>query len=398
MRNDMKKVTFCGHTGSHNHGCEAIIKSTADLFNDRGVNVVLTSHDLDGDKKFGIEEFNETIEYVNFVNNKFKRLISVGFSRVLNMKNVSNAIVQKPVWDKLKDTLVLNVGGDTYCYAKPYPSIYLNKYCEKKGLKNVLWACSIEEDVVNDPDIRKDLDKYSRIYPRETLTYNALVKAGYPEEKLFLTCDPAFTMRPKVTELPEGFKKNNTVAINISPTILAYSNNQSAVVSGYCKIIDEVLNTTDCSVALVPHVYNGKREDIKALSELYKNYENNERVVFFNKAYSCRELKYIISQCCFLIAARTHASIAAYSSCVPALVVGYSVKAKGIAIDLFGKYEGYVLPVQDIDNEEKLLETFKNIFAQREEMKNKLTEVMPEYSSRAGLAIDNCIADGKLWE
>ena len=46
------------------------------------------------------------------------------------------------------------------------------------------------------------------------------------------------------------------------------------------------------------------------------------------------------------IGARTHATIAAYSSCVPTLVVGYSIKARGIAKDLFGTDEGYVLPVQ----------------------------------------------------
>ncbi|MFR4670990.1 MAG: hypothetical protein ACLT69_14285 [Intestinibacter bartlettii] len=49
---------------------------------------------------------------------------------------------------------------------------------------------------------------------------------------------------------------------------------------------------------------------------------------------------------CRLYRARTHATIAAYSTCVPTLVIGYSVKAKGIAKDIFGTYENYVLPVQ----------------------------------------------------
>lgn len=54
------------------------------------------------------------------------------------------------------------------------------------------------------------------------------------------------------------------------------------------------------------------------------------------------------------IGARTHATIAAYSSLVPTLVVGYSVKARGIARDLFGTEKNYVLPVQLLRKEEDL--------------------------------------------
>ena len=79
-------------------------------------------------------------------------------------------------------------------------------------------------------------------------------------------------------------------------------------------------------------------------------------------------------------------------------MVGYSVKAKGIAIDLFGQYEGYVLPVQDIDDGDKLLKVFREIFAKKDELKEKLEKVMPEYSSRADVAIEDCINDKKLWE
>ncbi len=51
---------------------------------------------------------------------------------------------------------------------------------------------------------------------------------------------------------------------------------------------------------------------------------------------------------------RTHATIAAYSTGVPTLVVGYSVKARGIARDLFGTEDGYVLPVQQLKESDEL--------------------------------------------
>ena len=66
------------------------------------------------------------------------------------------------------------------------------------------------------------------------------------------------------------------------------------------------------------------------------------------------ELKGYIARCRFFVGARTHATIAAYSSCVPTLVLGYSVKSRGIARDLFGNEENYVLPVQSLQEPDEL--------------------------------------------
>lgn len=43
---------------------------------------------------------------------------------------------------------------------------------------------------------------------------------------------------------------------------------------------------------------------------------------------------------------------------VPALVAGYSVKARGIARDLFGTEEGHVVPVQSLDGPDELRNAF----------------------------------------
>jgi polysaccharide pyruvyl transferase WcaK-like protein len=61
------------------------------------------------------------------------------------------------------------------------------------------------------------------------------------------------------------------------------------------------------------------------------------------------------------VGARTHSTIAAYSSGVKTLVIGYSVKSRGIAKDLFGDYEGYVLPVQELSSPDALVEAYKRM-------------------------------------
>ena len=67
--------------------------------------------------------------------------------------------------------------------------------------------------------------------------------------------------------------------------------------------------------------------------------------------------------------ARTHATIAALSSCIPTLSFAYSIKAKGINRDIFG-HEGYCLGPDQITPEivtariESMLET-------RDQIKNE---------------------------
>ena len=64
-------------------------------------------------------------------------------------------------------------------------------------------------------------------------------------------------------------------------------------------------------------------------------------------------------------------------------MVGYSVKAKGIAKDLFGTYKRYVLPVQSLSREEELTEAFTWLTEQEKEIRAHLQTLMPEYVARA---------------
>ena len=96
----------------------------------------------------------------------------------------------------------------------------------------------------------------------------------------------------------------------------------------------------------------------------------------------------MISQCRFFIGARTHSSIAAYSSYVPTLVVGYSVKARGIARDLFGDEEKYVLPVQTITRKDDLLEKFGWILQNEDLIRKQLIRQIPKFIKRSLAAKD----------
>ena len=87
------------------------------------------------------------------------------------------------------------------------------------------------------------------------------------------------------------------------------------------------------------------------------------------------------SRCRFLIAARTHASIAGYSTGVPTLVVGYSVKAEGIAKDLFGDSTNYVVPISSLQTPGQLSQAFRWLCSHEKEIWQRYQEVLPSYIS-----------------
>jgi hypothetical protein len=63
--------------------------------------------------------------------------------------------------------------------------------------------------------------------------------------------------------------------------------------------------------------------------------------------------------------------------------MGYSVKARGIARDLFGTEEGYVLPVQSLRRPEELTEAFRGLLDREDEIRAYMAKILPEYRQRA---------------
>ena len=68
---------------------------------------------------------------------------------------------------------------------------------------------------------------------------------------------------------------------------------------------------------------------------------------------------------------------------MPALALGYSVKAKGIARDIFGSEEHLVLPVQTFDDPVATVRGFEYLVEHEDEIKERLVSIMPTYKENA---------------
>ena len=181
---------------------------------------------------------------------------------------------------------------------------------------------------------------------------------------------PAWILRDKCDKL---------IGINVSPLVLGKAKDRAAAVEAFKALIRHILETSDDAVALVPHVTWEHDNDLDALSEIREPFMDESRVLMLPATLDAQMLKGYISRMKALVTARTHASIAGYSSCVPTLVIGYSVKARGIARDLFGSEEGHLLPVQELHSAEQLIGAYDALIARGPDERNYLIHKLPEY-------------------
>ncbi len=406
------KLIVYMHAGSGNHGCEAIVNSLCHMIKEK---VKLVSYFGEEDERYSLKELCEIRGERRFENHKAAHVLYYGYRKLTGDRESFIRYRYGDVFKKEAAPLAISIGGDNYCYENMLGDLRLaNSAFNRRGTRTALLGCSIEPELLKRKEISEDLRKYHTIIARESITYEALkeafgktskeisektdkgmaeaVSGGCPEVLCFP--DPAFTLMAKELPLPEGFALGNTVGINVSPMIQDNEKKSGVTMENYKELISFIIQNTDMQIALIPHVVWERNDDRGPVHELYRAFADTGRVAEIGDG-GCEELKGFIGRCRFFVGARTHATIAAYSMGVPTLVVGYSVKARGIARDLFGTEENYVLPVQSLEKKDDLTKGFRWLLSHEKEVREKLGEVMPGYKKRAletGKEVD------RLWD
>ena len=191
--------------------------------------------------------------------------------------------------------------------------------------------------------------------------------------------DGAFLMEKTELPLPEGFIENKTLGFNFSPLI--FGRNPQSKEAAF-QLVEHILATTDFNMSLVPHVTIAISNDEETLKECLEKYKETKRVFLLPNNLNATEYKGYIARMRFFIGARTHATIAAYSTGVPTMVLGYSVKSKGIAKDIFGE-EKLVLGIEEISDAEKLIAKFEEMKQEELMLKEILRNKIPHIKEMA---------------
>lgn len=386
------RYAFYSHGGCENHGCEAIVRTlSAMIKNGRPESVIkLYTLNAQSDKAGDLPNIDETEEF-----NYTRPVSSLNFMQKLKISSLSRKS-QKSADEyfyslscknpSLKENDVyVSVGGDNYCYGDGHMAAAFNRELKKLGKKTVLWGCSVGKEDLSEDKI-KDLKTFDLIVTRESMTYETLIGCGI-DKNTVLYPDPAFTLDID-TDFSGKFEvKPNTLGFNISSLIGEYAGEGESIESIAVGFLGYVLENSDKNILLIPHVTKKEDGDQLILGRIAEKL-GSERVYVVPDTLTAAQYKSIISRCEMFIGARTHATIAAYSTCVPTLVIGYSVKSKGIAKDIFSDYNGLVVPVSEITDAQKLIEAYVSFEKKAEIYRSLLKEKMPEYIKAAKASVN----------
>ena len=398
----MSPLILYMHAGSGNHGCEAIADALVRLCGEEKERLkpILLSNNVSQDRQYMLGQLEEEgrltlVEEQHIAAHLMAHVTYYGWRKITGdaesflryrYRTIRSQLKKRP--EGAEAPVAISIGGDNYCYPEMVGDLALsNRVFRRAGCRTVLLGCSVEPETV--PSLQQDLMNYERIIARESITWQGLVEGGIPEERLSLVPDPAFTLETVPVSLsdaglfPAAYQQAPVVGINLSPMARDLEQVPGITMRAYERLIRDILGQTDMNIALIPHVVWLSNDDRGPLTALYETFRETGRVALVADA-PARVLKGTIAACRFFIGARTHATIAAYSSLVPTLVLGYSVKSRGIARDLFpGQEEGLVLPVQGLSREEEISRAFFGLMEREEPLRTHLAQVMPEVIARA---------------
>lgn len=385
----MGKYILYSHAGSENHGCEALLRTSIMTLKD--IEAVYTDN-VQADQKYGLNQIVELrISQEEEFDDKIKKILyKIKYHLYRSNKVYYYHLYRKFIKNIDANKVYVSIGGDNYCYHFSEWLEVLNKEINKQGAKTILWGCSINEDELEDRKAINDLEKYSLITARETLTYSMLKnKLTRPDIKYIP--DTAFLLPEIKKNLPIGFDEGNTIGLNVSPVATKNACAGENLIGYIIEMVDYIIDTTTYQIALIPHVVIDGNDDREILKKIQTKCKEPKRTVMIEDD-NCMVLKGYISRCELFIGARTHATIAAYSTMVPTVVLGYSIKARGIARDLFGTEERYVLPVQEIESSKSLIENFLWLDKNKAEIRRTLSDIIPKYKRRIEEGV-NCVEE-----
>lgn len=398
----MSTVLITGVTGFRNRGVEALVKTNIEgikkVFPNSRIKVLTDTPDYDQ-----IRGVYYGAEYsIDVFRTRKAKLIKKlePFTKYIPLSGVFSDY--KAGLKQLADSeVVLATGGDIFSsdYGDSNQHLYVLELAQRMGKKTGFVAHSIgpfkRKEEAN--YWKKVAEKSDLITVRESFTQKYITEQlGLSKDKVVLTADTAFLLdKPAEADIEKLCRFYNidlnepTVVLSISQGIKQFARlNHNEHFNTWKEIIRVALEDLKLQVVLIPHVQERFTfNDDRIISNLLiESLQYDPRIKVISGDHSASEFKGIISKADLVIAERMHAAIAGLSTCVPTAVLGYSIKAKGIMFDLFGKEaeeKELIIPIKDLINKNDISRWLKDLWMSRENIKKQLELKIPGMKKRA---------------
>ncbi len=387
-----KRFMLVGHGGFYNRGCEAIVRTTTRMLRDQfpGCEIVLASNDPENDRRHSAAEGIEILD--NRVARWSQRWIAMKFREKLSLPPAPKRSLRREIQQAVPEAdALVHIGGDNFTsdYSlTPHSGLLgVDEIAFENGLPVIVWGASIgpfklaslEETVLD------HLRRAALITVRESISKDYLAENGIADNVVLVT-DPAMLLEPDPVDLSDFWPDVERVAaLNVSALASGYRDDadlgfgQNVVKA----VVDEVLGWDGWGCLLVPHVINPPyHDDHQYMAAILEANGYSRKVKLVPPVYDARQTKYIISQCDLLMAARTHATIAGFSSAVPTISLAYSRKAHGINLDLFG-HERWVVDIRNVSAPDEVVQCLRRMGEELDPLSSHLSEKAPEIKRSA---------------
>jgi len=369
----IKTVYLTGQNNFGNRGCEALVRSTITVLTEvfGPIKALVPSLDPARDQAQWPDSAAAGVEFVKAFPMPAVFSKWAGASQkwpwLHALAQPKPSLQPELVADLKRADLLLSIGGGNYSLDYGLASLYyfaaVAETAMAMGKPAVLWGASVgpfDKQPLAEQRMAEHLRRLSLVTVRESRSVDYLRGIGV-QANVVPVIDSAFAMTPQALDTSAWWPQqaaDGVLGLNIGALIDSLRREQGhadGAIGAGKAFVERLLKETGLSVLLLPHVSpldggtwnNDERFNQQLLAALGGA---SARLAAVPAGLNAAQLKHVVSRLRYLIAGRTHATVAAFSTGVPTISIAYSVKAKGINRDLFG-HEGYVLETPRLSGE-----------------------------------------------
>lgn len=389
-----------------NKGAEAMIITTCEglkkYFPDS--RLILTSPEYKYDKK-KIEKLLLPLEIVSVINqsaskNKFIRIFKFGYRFLITLKNIVIIKLSKEYEGRqfinnkfnaiYHSDIIIDISGiDFTDYFSNSNTLSHMLYFLYAKILNKPYFCFPQafgpaNKFINKFAIKLCMSMANYIMPRGNISKRFIEELGITKNVKLIT-DLAFSFdKCNDKSVYDIFKEEkidyeNKKFVGITINTHLYNWSETDIIQIFAKFLDYITEKCDYEVLLLIHaLYASGIDDSDIAEMIYEKSTNKPKIHIITGDYSASELKGIISKCHILMGSRFHSMIAALSTNVPVLVIGWGHKYKEI-LDLFEMNE-VIVDYKELSSE-KLIEKFEEVNQNYFKLKDKISCIANNYKN-----------------
>jgi polysaccharide pyruvyl transferase WcaK-like protein len=407
-RPNRKTFVLAGNWAYSNRGCEAIVRGTTSVLRQAAGECRFISNYFreetctDAQRETAPDIVHRPFPYLKRYSLPW---IREQIARKVFRRPISGGVVRALERSLREANAVLMLGGDTFTPDYGNADVYfgLSSLAVAHKLPVAIWGASIGPFTA-DPDFERwaaaRLAEISLLCVRETETLAYLAGLGL-KDNVVLAADPAFHLQPSACELPaeiETALNDGCIGLNLSPFLhwhthrgqfASFEESLAVWVRAAAAIVRGLLRRFPEPVLLIPHVRSEMgsqwRDDYLFLRRVAQEVRESEGVLMADPDLNAAQSKWLLGRVRLFAGARTHATLAAISSNVPTLCIGYSLKARGIAQDVYGHLD-WLVRGEELDDPSALCDRLVSLGEQEEAIRSHLERVNPEFRRRVRAA------------